>query len=260
MISFVVQGPYHQGLHQCLESIRRYYPDAEIVLSSYKGNSCWLPQREMYDILVQSDDPGPLEHPIHQANISVNRQIVTSNAGCKAATRPYICKLRNDLTITKTILEPSMVHFYEKRSSCQVFESKIWTSHVYSLNPYGALKFLFHPGDWVYFGNKEDVSQLFDIPLLRTEDVVKDNKLFRRNEQYMFLETLKKFGHDIDLKYDEDSSIDKDLSLRYLISNFAIISLEDLGFRSQKYGPVQNQANTYIDSTNYHIFQKAFDR
>lgn len=259
MISFVVQGPIHDRLDESLHSIRWYYPEAEIVLSTYKGSR--LPHKSLFDILVESTDPGPIDHPIHQANISLNRQIITTSAGLRAATRPFACKIRNDLKVTNTTLSENIVKQFEYPSEYKVFQSKIWTSDIYSINPFGQLKFPYHPGDWIYFGYLEDLKTLFDIPLYTTEQVATpEGYLCKRNEQYIFLKCLQKFEKykDLDIEYDCDPSADKYLAMKLLTHNFAIASLKDLGFESMKYGPIINQYNTYIDSQNYFIFEDIF--
>jgi hypothetical protein len=55
-LSFVVQGPIYQDItDKVCESIREYFPECEIVLSTWEGSSI---EGLKYDKVVFSKDPG----------------------------------------------------------------------------------------------------------------------------------------------------------------------------------------------------------
>ena len=89
-ISVVVQGAisgkstdpeHYQITKKVLQSIRKYLPGAEIILSTWKGSDV---KGLDYDQLVESDDPGAVllgEYNGVKAFNNLNRQIVSSKAG-----------------------------------------------------------------------------------------------------------------------------------------------------------------------------------
>ncbi len=105
-ISVVVQGPVFgtsadspikRYTYQSLISIRKYLPDAEVILSTWEGSDINdLP----FDILVENEDPGILEVEINPMIKNTNRQILSTKSGIQKASRNYLLKLRSD-----TILE-----------------------------------------------------------------------------------------------------------------------------------------------------------
>jgi hypothetical protein len=94
-ISVVVQGPIHTQdnlTKRVLESVRTHLPDAELILSTWKGSKV---DGLDCDILLLNEDPGALEkQPINSRNL--NRQIVSTCNGIMASTRIFVLKLRTD--------------------------------------------------------------------------------------------------------------------------------------------------------------------
>ena len=96
-ISVVVQGPIHTQdnlTKRVLESVRTHLPDAELILSTWKGSNV---DGLDCDVLLLNDDPGAIN-----GRNNVNRQIVSTRNGLQKATRTYAVKLRTDMQLTGT--------------------------------------------------------------------------------------------------------------------------------------------------------------
>src|SRR4051812_39016207 len=103
-ITVVVQGPVlgkpadpvvEQLTRRCLLSVRRELPQAKIILSTWEGaNVTGL----SYDALVLSKDPGSVWAMVEGVLVpnNVNRQVLSSLAGVRAADTAYVLKLRSD--------------------------------------------------------------------------------------------------------------------------------------------------------------------
>lgn len=103
-ISVVIQGAVGTATQKCLTSVRRFLPEAEIVLSTWAGADT---DALDFDILVQSQDPGGIRHDFAIQNVknssnNFNRQLLSTNAGLAKATRQYALKLRSDLMLQGT--------------------------------------------------------------------------------------------------------------------------------------------------------------
>lgn len=197
MISFVIQGPakYKTSLPQfaeigwlpqqdytsqiCIDSLREWYPDCEIIVSCSTGDAQGLRD---YDKLVYVTDD-MLEH-----DDNVNRQILTSQA-VKYATNDVVCKLRSDMVAGSNWLLPYVKsellgdNPYKRTESHKMFERFVFISN-WSVDR----GMYYHPSDWFFLGLKKDVESIFDIP----QRVDCDWHI--GPEQYIAIRLLEKYG------------------------------------------------------------------
>lgn len=109
-ISVIIQGKIH-GLPgqsydqrltlQCIINVRRFIPEAEVILSTWEGSDTSdLP----YDKLVLSPDPGGTPYWLSDPSFlnNNNRQILSTLAGLKQASKKYAIKMRGDCKIIGT--------------------------------------------------------------------------------------------------------------------------------------------------------------
>jgi hypothetical protein len=175
-ISVVVQGavvgkpddPEERQLTRlCLESIRRHLPGAEVILSTWARSDV---RGLSYDTLLENEDPGavcihtPLPEGVTILN-NVNRQIVSTRAGLMAASRPYALKIRTDFALTGTGFQDYFGLYPERADAWRLVQERVLACTVFSRNPRRKFPFLFHPSDFVYFGRREDVLGIWNIPL-----------------------------------------------------------------------------------------------
>lgn len=206
-ISVVVQGAIStEFTEKVLNSIRKYLPNAEIILSTWKGSEV---SNLDYDVLVENIDPGA-ELLFKNTKIyhNLNRQIVSTKEGIKKASRKYVFKTRTDISLTGKGFLNYFEKFTQRCDECKFVEKRVVTSNCFARYP----RLLpFHPGDWVFFGLKEDLLKIWDIPLApepETTNWFYSHELLEQHmsdswfshfrhrycaEQYIWIEFLKKY-------------------------------------------------------------------
>ena len=222
-ISIVVQGAVNTQTPECLKSIREYLPDAEIILATYIGSDI---NGLDYDEVVLVEDPGfyLISDCPHSKKNNINRQILTTFNGLKTATRKYAFKLRSDFAMTGYGFLDYFDKFPKSDPDYKVFKHKILSPVFFAYNPHK--RHPFHPSDIAFFGLREDLLNLFDIPLMTKNESIAYkvdgyNCCQYAPEQYILIKCLLKNGKDINCKHQRDVN-DKNAidSEKYIASNF----------------------------------------
>jgi hypothetical protein len=247
-ISVVVQGAVDPKLTpRCLASVRRHLPGAEVILSTWEGTDT---SGLDIDISVLSPDPGAVKYEKTRHN-NLNRQLLSTKAGLKKASRPYALKLRSDLELTGTgflrtfdawpLRDERYSLFSHRLTACQIFSTKNECDRRGNV-----LWRPFHVSDWWHFGRTEDVTALFSAALVTEPDfsryfearpkpadkpVISPDVMWRMPpEQYLLSELVRKkfpalrFSDMFD--YDEATV---ELSARIVINNFLILDEHESG-------------------------------
>ncbi|MDD4855882.1 MAG: WavE lipopolysaccharide synthesis family protein [Sulfuricurvum sp.] len=244
-ISVVVQGPISEYTEQTLQSVRKILPEAELILSTWKGSDI---KNLEYDIAVLSNDPGGYEFCLDCGQLyNVNRLIVSTFEGIKRANKPYVLKLRSDMELHSSEFL-NFFGFCPVKTEYSFLNQKILIGNIYTRNPhFSEKKILFHIGDFFYFGQKEDLLTIFDIRLA-TQNIASyfkihepfieyNTKIFCKYfpEQFIWLSFVQKY-HSVDLKHPFDSNKKLiELHDKILVSNTILIDLEKSGIDSLKY-------------------------
>ena len=93
-LSVVVQGPnIKKHTYKCLKSLRKNFPEAQIIFSTYKKENT---DNLDFDVLVKSNDPKATKLSETMSN-NINRILVTTKAGLNKVTRKYCLKIRSDM-------------------------------------------------------------------------------------------------------------------------------------------------------------------
>ena len=177
-ISFVVQGPIFLSdpgkinyTQIACESIRTHYPDSELILSTWEGSNV---EGILVDKVIYNKDPGSIEMELngsHRTN-NTNRMIVSTLNGIKASTRKYVFRIRSDLIVTNNKM---LTFSIEKKNYKNVFRNYIVILPV--TNRYTKGKLLFSITDWAYFGLRNDILNLYSIPLMSVKQLIKGNNI-----------------------------------------------------------------------------------
>lgn len=244
-ISVVVQGAVSPLTGTCLKTIRENLPKAQIILSTWKGTDT---RNLSYDELVLSEDPGAMplvrNDPKHLNNL--NRQLVSTQNGLKKASRKYVLKIRSDVQLTTD----KFITAYEKYSApAWHFHSKVLIVDYYSRNP-NVVPVPYHPSDWMMFGENADVAAYYNVPLMPPKYMnyfsTHDNmaRFFREvlhlytPEQWICYQFLCKKNEKIQLKsYYDNSSKNRNFSLKMFRDDFIIVNAADIGLHFNKYNP-----------------------
>lgn len=241
-ISVVIQGAVSNYTHKCIHSIRIYLPKSEIILSTWK----WCDISDLdFDVLVLNQDPGAEVYTRRGDIQNQNRQILSTVNGIKKATRKYVLKLRSDIKLTG-INFLGFYNLYTKRSSKYILlKNRVLINSLYTRrslyykrknNTTTFIPFLFHPSDWVMFGLKDDLFNIWNIPLAEEP---KTSNFFINNpnsayiqgcytrwhaEQYIWVSFLQKNGVKINfdnyLSYSDDLKYISELSI---VNNLVVL-------------------------------------
>lgn len=278
-ISVIVQGAINKELTpKCLRNIRKYLPDAEIILSTWEGSNV---TGLNYDILVLNKDPGGYKHDFAVYNETrsmnnFNRQLVSTQNGIEKASHKYILKLRTDLELTSADFLKYWDKFSCRDNEHKVFNHRILCSCLYSrensCQSGTGYPTPFHPSDFWLFGETEDIKNYFlNCPLQSKEEggnwvfkyptrVPYQTALWRyAPEQFFCVNWIKKYYPNI--QFDDWSDWNPetiDLSKKILYNNFIFLGYEQSGIFSKKHSYGESIKNILQGLITYEKFQKRY--
>jgi len=238
-ISFIVQGYIGIDIGMpCVQSIRTYFPDAFIIVSTWVG--CDTTGLDA-DEIICSDDPGFFTtSDSKDARLNnVNRQIVSTLAGLRRASTPYSFKIRSDCTVTSASVVSVWENFIDANSRPELFSLPIIACCYFSRNPNCKPYYPYHPSDLAFFGNTSDLRDLFDVPLMPpNEERWVDNNFYSNRyapEQYIFISFLRKRGREVICAHYKDVSTENINDTEWLFaSNFILVSFSQFGISFSK--------------------------
>ena len=251
--SVIVQGPVmgrpgedyeKQKTLDCLKSIKRVLPDAEIILSTWKGTDT---THLFYDKIVLNDDPGAIsynDYDLKNHFNNNNRQIVSTYNGLKLATRKYAIKMRGDFKLENPSFF-SLIDKFPEVNKYRFFKHRIIVPTYVSRDP-EKFPLLYHMSDLFQVGYADDLRELWNIPLQPEPETTRAfpyqtgflNNPFKSStwnmrftpEQYIWYAFAKKKGLDLSMKYYYQVPVRVTfLSLLSIIDNFIIASPQQLG-------------------------------
>lgn len=260
-ISFVVQGAIDRQISpltqepitkSCLDSLRRYHPGAELILSTWQGQNL---EGLDYDVLVLNDDPGawnafrPDAGDIKLDN--TNRQIVSTKAGLRKASRRYAAKIRSDMIFQGNQWMKYYDRYPARASEWRIFKERLITCSMWARDPNCPYSLQpLHPPDWVHIGLTEDVLLLWDIELQAEPESSQwfltrgpvplppppDPDIRRFSpEQYLWRTLLAKYGH-VGFEFRGDiSEYNIRLTELTFANNLIILDLKQFPFVVHKY-------------------------
>ena len=204
MISFVVQGPTHYksecpfGVRvgetvvypeqeftsqDCVDSLREFYPDCEIIISCTTGDA---------DTLTGVDKTVYITDDMLEHEDNINRQILSSQA-VKYASNELVCKMRSDMVA----LTDDLLPYIESRIEHKRLDShKMFDEYVVISNWSTDKNHYYHPADFLFLGTKKDLQSIFDIP----QRLGRDWQV--GPEQYINLRCMENHGFEKYIDYD----------------------------------------------------------
>lgn len=259
-VSIVVQGPVagtpdlpvqERVTQRVLASIRRCFPGAEIVLSTWEGTNL---DGLDYDIAQLNSDPGgfSVEGPDgSQFPNNMNRMLFSTRRGLEAATRPYAIKCRTDCEFANDRILNGFGRFDFGGETYRFVKNRIVGCTHYSRDPripYPGLGHLaHHPSDIIQLGWTEDLRLLWSAPLaltpesrwqeLEAPDTKRMYRWFRYlPEQYVWLHFLRQHTT---IECDHLSHVNPAIveeTDRYIAGNFVLQTPHQLGIVPLKPG------------------------
>ena len=147
MIDIVIQGPYTPYTDEVIEEYLQAPFVNKVIISHWESDSHTSKWEDSRVESVKSPDytkyPGPA---------NVNLQLTTSLTGVKASESKYVAKFRSDQKFTKDSLARMWQFFMNNQKPGRIFVCGNVFEH------------LFHPKDWVYWGERDDMINLFNAP------------------------------------------------------------------------------------------------
>ncbi|WP_111655594.1 WavE lipopolysaccharide synthesis family protein [Isoalcanivorax indicus] len=191
-ITVVVQGPVHafagrpqeEGITQrCLASVRRFLPEARLVLSTWEGQEL---EGLDHDELVLSPDPGgnivSYKRDGTPRRLNHNRQIVSTMAGLRRVTTPYAMKLRSDNALSGCGFFDLQQRYRRRGADLRWFGERVVLTNTFTRKYAKGCRVLFHASDFFAFGRTEDVLELWDLPLF--QDLEPDASFLSMSQPY----------------------------------------------------------------------------
>jgi hypothetical protein len=236
-LSFVVQGPIvaekagNFSTREVLRSIRKHFPWAELILSTWKG--AVLSDLD-FDILVLSDDPGGFTHK--DSMINCNRMLLSTKAGIEKANHQLIVKTRTDILFENNALLTQLKAITLIKSKYGLFERFVLSTIFYVRDPI-KLNLLFHASDIFLIGTRSSLLTYFSAPQAERKMFVNPDEETRVTpEQYLMLYAIQrvkgviydvKYWSYVNIRYFFDSE-------KYIFNNFKFFSPESFGIRFQQ--------------------------
>ncbi len=189
-ISVVVQGPnVKRHTAKCLKSLRKNFPGAEIIFSTYENENV---SGLDFDVLVTSVDPKATLLSGNMYN-NINRILTTTNAGLEKVSRKYCLKIRSDMFFDNDkILFDIGAKFPHREQEYKVFKQRVlfyslWSRKFEYLDNKYYLQTPFYLSDWMCFGLTEDIKAYFtDIPLTQEPQYTHFFKNAKNRKQKIF--------------------------------------------------------------------------
>lgn len=274
-ISVVVQGAVDiENTPLCLKSIRKYLPDAQIILSTWEGSDV---EGLDYDILVLNSDPGAPDYVRSDGAITpcnINRLLVSTYRGLQKANRKYALKLRSDLYLSDSNFLKYFKKYTLRNDKYVFFEQKVIISSVYTklTSHINNMPVCYHPTDWLFFGLRNDLLTYFDIPLANEENFFKWkfknplNNPYPKCQDRYFIEQyyfINAFSKKFNLNYDDItcwSAYSINLWKQLLVNNFIVLDLATLKIYSSKHVRFKKFNNGIDKSFKGLIWQSDYKR
>lgn len=199
-IDLVLQGPTNEFTFEIVEHYLESPIVNNIIISSWEEN--YVPpkyQNKRVKILLSKD----LENP---GIGNRNRQIYSSLVGLREVGTNFTAKLRTDQKIFLNSLEEMFNFYNENKDRILSFEddknkpnNRICVASIFK-------PFAFHPCDHIFWGNRDDLCDMFSMPLdeISCQEGARYD-LYTRPEAYIGASYCSKFNSTI-LKYLKEPS------------------------------------------------------
>jgi hypothetical protein len=270
-ISIVVQGPILMeakfGMTEettklaCLR-LKELFPESELILSTWEGENV---EGITYDKLIFNKDPGAtwFDYYDHNNLNNCNRMIVSTLAGIRAASRKYVLKVRSDLFLVSKHFLKYFDKFPFYNQDLKFVKSRILSFSMWSIRGHKTPVFTmpkpFHVSDWTYFGYKEDLLNLYTVPLIEPEfsqwfldkckpfsDIAPHVLWKMPPEQHINSSFFKKYIDNLHLEHTaDDSNNNMEKSTQLLMNNFIVLDHSQFSFISLKHFCFQFSKQNY---------------
>ena len=229
-----------------LKSARQFYPQAEVILSTWSNTEISEELRLLCDHIVLTDDPGDMT--VGATPININRQLISTKRGLAMASRPLIIKTRTDLCFTSNSLLEFMTLGLARTPAYSVGKGHVCVADFSTRTHLAEWKVPFWVCDFIYAGYREDILKIFAVDLYpkalfeyylnnqKPDYMHKQRDCFRYTPESYITYNYLSLGRDIPF----DNSFDKNSEAvtkyeELLINNLIVLGSKQLGVESLKY-------------------------
>lgn len=270
-ISVIIQGDIRYDTEACIASVKRFLPQAELILSTYEGEK--IPEG-FTGRVVRVHDPGtqvPVTRNLKAPASNINRQIATSRAGLAIATRPFSLKLRSDALL----VSDQMFIVWNAVARADPGASRLIVPSFFSRNPLGISGYLFHASDWIMFGRSERMRSYWDIPfvsntattwfddhrhrLLSTPTARRMRSRFTP-EQHLTISFAQSLGYKTPIFFNDRSFALIRECERFYAQEMVIASPNDLGVALPKYTALTRRPFQWVDNILFEDWYRMYRR
>ncbi len=246
----MVQGAVGgEAARKCLNSIRKHLPGAEIILSTWQGSDITGLD---YDVLVLSKDPGAKYFNTGYSVLNNgNRQIVSSSAGMKKATRKYILRFRTDFVLESNEFLRYWDAYPKRRAEYALFSHRVLADVLFSrfCAHTTGIPTPFHISDFWMFGLADDVKEYYcSAPILKENELGEYDFVHPERvpypdmtfkfplEQHFCYSYVKSKIPELELRdWSDWNSTNIDLANNIIFNNFVLLSHDQSGIWSDKH-------------------------
>ncbi|WP_431857347.1 WavE lipopolysaccharide synthesis family protein [Azospirillum sp.] len=246
-ITVVVQGPWHDDqTPECLASIARVLPGAEVILSVWKAPPAFAAHDAAADAVLLNRDPGAIDikgvlspEVERRTNIALsnfNRQLVSTRNGLALAQRPYALKLRTDMVLEHAGFLTHFDAFRGIGGPLRAFAERIVTTNARSPRR----SFCMFVQDFCSFGRTDDMRTLWTAPPFPSREELLAMPMAEREarvlapEQQLVLSALRT-RHDVAMENALDATPELvDQSEQAIAGNFVCLDPRRYGVRTLK--------------------------
>jgi hypothetical protein len=253
-LTYYVSGNKNCLYYECVNSIKKYLPNAEIIVSTWKGQQC---DESVVDIVIYNDEPESIFDSYGGIPWNFNKMLISTKNGIQQSSREYVLKFRSDLSINNN-------NFFYIRSKKNIpndlkkfnfFSEAVNVANLSIKNPCSYEHLLFHLSDIVQFGKRQYVEDIWNIDTILSEDLLINlnllSLLFYNGieckrmvpEQALMIGWLNKKSINLKLKYPAYTSFEYVKISELAISlNFNVLSWQNVGV---------NYPNRFIENKKY---------
>ena len=217
-ISVIIQGLTHHVIgdksclfYRCVNSIKYYLPNAEIIVSTWKGQSC---DESVVDKVIYNDEPESIK-TLHVKAWNYNKMMVSTYQGLLNVEREYALKFRADLLLEGLnffYIKPKK-NLNKKLLKYKLLKQPINVTNLYIKKPAPYAYSLFHLSDIVQFGLRDDLLNLWNNKCFTKEDILVSRKWWSGfyypilnnermvPEQALMTSWINREGFSVDLPY-----------------------------------------------------------
>ena len=251
-ISFIVQGALCDKTSEYIACIRKNFLGSEIILSTWQGTVVSEEVAKYCDKILLSKDPGgvPFSFPFGAVVYNnINRQIISTMAGLRAASRHYCVKIRTDFTLKSSDVVKFFNIYPRREQDALVYERRVIVPSIYSRVHLNGVPTPFHSSDFFAFGLKEDLILHFGSCPLQTQEELGEwqykfpNRCPDPNCQWRFPPEQAFFYHAAKSKFPDIRMYDLTdlkadniaLSHKLMMNNFIFVNSDQIGLYSEKH-------------------------